>query len=533
MKLFHYRSVRLAILSIILLSFLEVAMSYSLSLLVVESVDQLVKNACIVMGIYLLYALFFFLSMKAKALATYFVTQDMKQKTDKWLIHLTAKEYHLKDHGERLSLYVNDVNKVLDLTVGKYLSMVEKAAVTVFVFISLWLIHYSMALIAVISFVVMAFVPSLFQGALSTHILGVQEAKEGYLAKMRELLQGFDTYLENTAFSVFLEKSRKAAYRYAEVVLKADSFTALMSASLTFINSFVTIVALGILSYNVLQGKVAVGAFLSVTALLPSFGSAVMECLSDKEFFMSGQTLYEAKFGRMNQPAFEEKRFCHSISAFKEVPLPQKETEEPALQTIQAIQLENIRLDYDGKVVTFPEELQFRQGQKYAIMGESGCGKSSLLKVLIGQNTDYTGTVLVNGKVAKQPLFSSLSYVNQTTFLFNDTIRHNIDLLGQHESNELLAVLQLLNLEHLSLDDRIEDNGKNLSGGQRQRLAIARALLRSKDCIVLDEATANLDRETAEKIEEYILGNVGLVIMVSHHMTEHIREKIDKVIRLA
>lgn len=532
MKLRSYRSVRVAIVIILLASFLEVAMSYSLSLLVVKTTNDLIKHGCIVIGIYLLYAVFMFLNMKVKALASYFVGQDIRQKTDKLFQTMSFQEYHVKDHGEHLSLYVNDVQKVLELTVDKYLSMIEKASVTVFIFLSLWSIHYSMAVIAVISFAVMALVPVLFQQKLSRYILGVQEAKEGYLAKMRELLQGFDTYLENLAFSVFLEKSRKAAYQYSEVVLKADSFTALMSASLTFVNSLVTIIALGLLSYNVLQGKVGAGAFLSVTTLLPTFGAAVMECLSEKEFYRSGQTLFATKFSAIQQEVFEEKIFTNSFVAFREAPYPQSTVQSFHNQVIEEIHLQAISLDYPTKKIRFPESLTFKKGKKYAIMGESGCGKSSLLKVLVGQIADYAGEVYVNETVATQPLFSSLSYVNQTTFLFNDTIRHNIDLLGQHSSEELVEMLKRLNLDEFSLDDRIEDNGKNLSGGQRQRLAIARALLRSKDCLVLDEATASLDQATSEKIEEYILANVETVIMISHHLSDTVKEKLDKVIQL-
>ena len=532
MKLLTYRIVKLSLLATILTAILEVAVSYSLSYLVADTMNSLIRHILVIVTIYIFYGSMMFLNGKIRALSIFVVSQDIKQKTDKWISHLDYTTFHKKDYGERLSVYVNDVNKVLDLTLNKYFSMVEKATTALFIFLSLWSIHYSMALIALVSFAIMTAIPNLFQSALAKHILSVQEAKENYLAKMRELLQGFDTFMENTAFTIFLKKSRKAAFSYAKTNLEADEFTSFMSATLTLANSLLTVLALGMLSYNVMKGHIQVGAFLSVTALLPSFGSSVMEFLSEKEFYHSGQALYLEKFSGINQEDFVEAMFTKTISKSPSLLAIKEEHCQSSQEEIEELELNNIRLSYDQTEIVFPDNITFKKGKKYAIIGESGCGKSSLLKIMTGQIHHQKGEYLVNQKQPSKDLFHSLSYINQTTFLFNDTIRHNIDLFNEHSDERLLHILKMLKLESFRLEDEIHDNGKNLSGGQRQRLAIARALLRKKSLLLLDEATASLDKETSQLIEHYVLGQARTVIMVTHHMTPQLKEQLDELIIL-
>ncbi|MDY4002385.1 ATP-binding cassette domain-containing protein [Streptococcus orisratti] len=530
LKLLNYRSVRLAVGATVFTALFEVLMSYSLSFLVTSTVSKLIRNVLFVLGIYLIYAIGMYLQLKLKGLANYYVSQDIKQQADKWIANLSYQDYHEKDHGEWLSIYVNDVPKVIELTLTKFLSMTEKASVTVFVFVALTYIHYSMALLALLSLAFMTFIPRLFQKNLAKYILQVQNSKEIYLSKMRELLQGFDTFLENTAFNIFLKKSRQASFNYSKAVYNSEKFTSLMSACLTFTNAFVTVIALGLLSYNVINGRVQTGAFLSVSSLLPTFGASVMEFLSEKEFFQSGQTLYSSKFSNLGQFNAQEDFFTKS-GFIHAVPMPTDQFSSQE-KSISELALEKIVLIYQNKEIRFPEKLKFLKGKKYAIIGESGCGKSSLLKIIMGEITDYQGDYKIDNKGVSGALFDSLSYVNQTTFLFNDTIRHNIDLLGKHSDDDLKKLLTTLHLEYLSLDEKIEDNGKNLSGGQRQRLSIARALLRNKDILLLDEATANLDKETAEGIEQYILSTECMVIMISHHLSSSTEKSLDKVLKL-
>ncbi|RHM05487.1 ATP-binding cassette domain-containing protein [Amedibacillus dolichus] len=177
----------------------------------------------------------------------------------------------------------------------------------------------------------------------------------------------------------------------------------------------------------------------------------------------------------------------------------------------------------------------FEYPKKYAIIGDSGCGKSTLLKIISGEIESYQGEVILNGVIKSKSdnLFSDIAYVNQNCFLFNDSLYNNIALGRNISVEKINYLLKVVSLSEFSADYLINEGGKNLSGGQKQRIALCRALALEKPVILLDEVTANLDINTAEKIESYLLEMPCMVIMVTHHLSENIRQKLDTVIDIS
>lgn len=522
MKLFRYRHVPTAIVSTVVFSILSVALSYSMSFLVVYHQAELLNRFFLVSVIYILHSLALFWSLRSKAKAQVSLQSVLAQQTDIHFATMAFSDYHQKDHGEHLSIYLNDIPKVIELTLDKYLSRIEKATTAIASFIALMSIHLSLGLIAIVAFVVMSLAPRLFQTKLGMYIAGLQEEKAHYTSKMRELLQGYTTFFENLAFPVFFRKSSNAVEAYTHFQLKTHTFTAVMSACLTFVNGFVSVLSVAYVVYLVLQQRVAVGSLLAVLSLIPSFGGSVIQWLSEGEFYKSGLALLEQKL------AFAKGSFLlqdtETISVEEEVVV----SDTP----VESLSLENIQIPFETPLA-FPN-VTFLPNKKYAIMGESGSGKSSFIKVLIGEIATYSGDVLVNGKIKAptQHLFHRMSYMNQETFLFNDSIQNNIDLLGNLTESQVQELLDKVGLDKFSPDFLIQDNGKNLSGGQRQRLAFARALARQKDILILDESTANLDSNTATMLEELAIQSAKTTIMITHRMSEELRLALDEVLVL-
>ena len=195
------------------------------------------------------------------------------------------------------------------------------------------------------------------------------------------------------------------------------------------------------------------------------------------------------------------------------------------------LKLENIDFSYDGKRsvlknvnMTFPEK------GMTAIVGESGCGKSTVVNLLIGAIRPKNGTVTVDGEklenVSRESYYSRLSAVSYNTYLFNDTVRENFRLAKKTVTDdEIWLALKKVNLdtfikENGGLDKVIVEDANNVSGGQKQRLALAVNLVADKDIYVFDEATSNIDVES----EAIIMDNVKAmskdksVIVISHRL---------------
>lgn len=209
------------------------------------------------------------------------------------------------------------------------------------------------------------------------------------------------------------------------------------------------------------------------------------------------------------------------------------------LDGIQSIQISPLVIHYEAKNVTISKEICFEKGRKYGIIGSSGCGKSSLLKILMGEISNYDGTIVVKQNTGASvhlqkevALRKQVAYVNQFTYLFNGTLFENIVLGKNYTKEEVIDVMEKVKLDEFIPEYEIIENGKNLSGGQRQKIALARALIQNKEILILDEATANLDPKARDELERFVVQLPCMVVMISHHLTKEITEQLDCVIEL-
>lgn len=195
------------------------------------------------------------------------------------------------------------------------------------------------------------------------------------------------------------------------------------------------------------------------------------------------------------------------------------------------IVLDNVTFSYDGKRdvlkhihMTFPEK------GMTAIVGESGCGKSTVVNMLVGAFRPQEGSVTVGGKqlesMFRESYYSHLAVVSYNTYIFNQTVRENFQLTKANVTDgQIYAALEAVNLAEFvkgngGLDKVITEDAANISGGQKQRLALAVNLVADKDIYVFDEATSNIDVESEAIIMHNIkeLSKEKSVIVISHRL---------------
>jgi ABC-type bacteriocin/lantibiotic exporter with double-glycine peptidase domain len=198
---------------------------------------------------------------------------------------------------------------------------------------------------------------------------------------------------------------------------------------------------------------------------------------------------------------------------------------------IQSIGGERIGFHYGQQTILDGVSLEVRRGDFFGIQGDSGRGKTTLFNILLGFVEEGTGQVKINGvpvgRADRKRFWSRIAYVKQQPFILHDSILVNITLQEQgYDEERLKDVVALSGLDEVirklpgGLQATVTENGKNISGGQRQRIAIARALYKQADLILLDEPFSELDDLAEERLLRRFaqLAEAGkLVIMITHN----------------
>ena len=250
---------------------------------------------------------------------------------------------------------------------------------------------------------------------------------------------------------------------------------------------------------------------------------ALFLCLVAVEFFLPLRAFGSAFHVAMNGASAGKK-----IISLLNTPDPVWGTEEVCGKTIE---LKGVTFSYDGErdvlknvSMTFPEKGMTE------IVGESGCGKSTVVNMLVGAFRPKSGSITVGDvpleSLSRESYYSHLAAVSYNTYIFNETVRENFLLANKAATDEqIYAALEAVNLaefirENGGLDKVITEDANNISGGQKQRLALAVNLVADKDIYVFDEATSNIDVESEAIIMRNIktLSKNKSVIVISHRL---------------
>lgn len=329
-----------------------------------------------------------------------------------------------------------------------------------------------------------------------------------------------DTFLENLQGLTTLKIYKSDAFKNDVMNEEAEKFRKITMKVLTMQLNSVTI--MDVIAY----GGAALGVIMAVTQYIGgavSLQGAMLIILLSADFFIPMRQLGSFFHIAMNGMAASEK-------IFRLLELPEKEDSGCECPTGDIV-CENLSFSYNSeREILHGINLEFPKDSFTALVGESGCGKSTVASILTGKNRTYDGLITIGGvvlgEISEKSLMEHITYISNKSYLFKGTVRDNL-LMGKPTAvdEELWSVLERVRLADFiksenGLGTVIAEKGGNLSGGQCQRLALARALLHDSEIYIFDEATSNIDIDSENDIMKEIktLAKEKTVILISHRL---------------
>lgn len=417
-----------------------------------------------------------------------------------------------KGTGSLKKMFIDDIDSIELLLAHALPEGLANLAVPLFVFIAMFFVDWKLALLSLCS------LPLGFVAMGAMYQAGISKM-DAYYGAARKMNNTIVEYINGMEVVKVFNRDGDSYRRFEEDVRSYRDFTLnwykVCWPWMALYNSILPCTALFTLP---------VGAWLVLRGLSTLPDLALVLCMS----FGVGAPLLRSLSFMSTMPQLKYK-----IDALEHL------MDAPALQQTDAsfsgadysISFENVRFAYQKKEVLHGISFQAAPGSLTALVGESGSGKSTLAKLLVHYYDVTGGSIRIGGQrltdMSVESLNKQISYVSQEQFLFNMSLLENIRL-GKPEASdeEVMAAAQKAQCgEFLSrLPEGIHtmagDGGKQLSGGERQRISLARAILKDAPIVVLDEATAFMDPENEEKMNEAI-GEViqgKTVVVIAHRL---------------
>ena len=354
-------------------------------------------------------------------------------------------------------------------------------------------------------------------------IVVVQKIARKLLNKYWSIYTGLgDSFLENlqglTTLKIYQADQQKADEMDAE----SQRFRQITMKVLTMQLNSTSV--MDIVAY----GGAAIGMAVAVTEFLHgnlNLSGTLCIVLLSSEFFLPLRLLGSFFHIAMNGMAASDK-------IFRILDLPEPKAGEKTLpEGGLDISFRDVHFSYEkDREILGGIDLQVPAGNFVSLVGESGCGKSTIAGILSGKNREFSGDIRIGGvalgDVREDNLMEHVVLVRHNSYLFKGTVRENLQMAKTDATDqEMREVLKKVNLlgfldTQNGLDTVLLEKAGNLSGGQCQRLAIARALLKNAPVYIMDEATSNIDVESEELIMDVIheIAKTKTVLLISHRL---------------
>lgn len=367
-------------------------------------------------------------------------------------------------------------------------------------------------LLFLISFIPIILNPKIKKG-LGKKKEAMISSKVEQTSKLNDFLNGLFTTRINGSGKFFYRKINNAELNYELAKEANDVSDKNVVLTVKTVNMISQIVCMIFIAYYISIGELQVGEIITATQLL--------------NFIFPSINIINSKYTQLNSSKVLIEQMDKVF-----------QTEEKAANIkfeYGDIKAENLSLNFGDSEILHKMNVVISQNSRVLIIGKSGSGKSSILKILMGVNDKYDGIITINNQnlklIEENDFNNNVTYLQQKPYIYNEDLLTNLTLGKDYPQKKIDEVIERCSLSHLKHYTQIDD--KKVSGGEISRIGIARALLSDKKIMIFDEPTASLDPENTEIINNIIFDlKDKIIIVISHIWEERFKNKFDQVIYL-
>ena len=512
----------ISLIPVIIVGIMAPMRSYIMELLIDSSNYKELLEKCLIAAVFSVGVFIFeWICKKSQAIVVRDIEKDLRNHLMQKLFYISANQFEKKGLAYYLSKFTTDIGIILNDGVNNVYGMIMQFVFAVVAVIYLLCVEpFVLLIVAAVSFVQFA-VPNILKKKIASSRKEYTEALEVYLDGIKSDLGGHKVIRTFGAVEQILGKQKKLSDFVCRKNEDSSKTLYWAQALASFVNNAAFLVVLGSCMFFVAAGRITVGEIVAITNMM--------------NFVL---TPCKTIAGGMIQLRAMEK-----VKAELEALLEQdseNDNKENIEQNIKKISLDNVGQKISDNFSLDKLTMTFEKGKKYAIVGKSGSGKSSIIKLLTEYGPDYTGRVLIDGHELSGLNKESIMHVSpvcyQQTYIFSDTVFNNVTLYQDYSKDEVIEALRKAGIYDTiqklpgGVDEKIQENGKNFSGGELQRIALARLFLRNKTMTFLDEITSGLDNATAYEIEKRLLDEDMTIISITHRYNKALMQKYDEII---
>ncbi len=459
-----------------------------------------------------------------KSLGTYlqayysaYIGQDIVRRIrDRLVRHILSFEigfFHTMRSGELISRTVNDVERVRNVVSGMIPVMLREMLTILFLTLYIFYLNPRMALISVV-FIPLAAKPlSILTKKMKRLSTSSQEMLSNLTARLSEIFNNIEMIKANSVENFESRRFEQENREIFKVNMKAVRTTELVTPIMEILGALAAAAVIILGGQEVIDGQLSVGSFFSFLTAL----------------FMLYTPIKKVSriFNQIQDAIAANERIQQLLQRTPQI----KEGSKTFDETIERIAFEHVTLSYDKEKKAL-EDISFEvhKGEKIALVGNSGGGKSSIVNMILRFYEPQSGRILFNdtdiAAYNLKSLRNEISIVTQRVYILNDSVAANVAYGEAVDEAKVIRALQDANAWDFIRDlpegihTRINEFGTNFSGGQRQRIAIARAIYRDPQIFIFDEATSALDSESEQKITDAInrIAERKITFIIAHRM---------------